>query len=154
MKIEAITQAKLYELAIQHKQHQEDRRDNINSYYISLFSAIVAVMPFINKVNESYTHHEFYIVKLSLLALSLVGFVLSTTWWLNLKRILLYLQAVDKFLITSEKAQDVTFIKYITEQLNEAKAPDRITKTQFVLPSTFMLIFITSLIYFLWSILG
>jgi len=70
MKIEAITQTKLYELAIQHKQHQEDIRDNINSYYISLFSAIVAVMPFINKVNESYTQHEFYIVKLSLLVLS------------------------------------------------------------------------------------
>ncbi len=153
MKIEQITHPKLYELAIQHKQHQEDRRDNINSYYISLFSAIIAVTPFINKVNESYTGHEFYIIKLSLLALSLVGFVLSTTWWLNLKRILLYLQAVDKFLITSEKVQDVTFIKHITEQLNEAKAPDRITKTQFVLPYTFMLIFVTSLIYFLWIIL-
>jgi hypothetical protein len=111
-------------------------------------------MPFINKVNESYTQHEFYIVKLSLLVLSLVGFVLSTTWWLNLKRILICLQAIDKFLIISEKEQGATFIKHITEQLNEAKAPDRITKTQFVLPYTFMLIFITSLIYFLWSILG
>ena len=118
-----------------------------------MFSAIIAVTPVINKVNESYTQHEFYIVKLSLLALSLVGFVLSTTWWLNLKRILIYLQAIDKFLIISEKEQR-NFIKHITEQLNEAKAPDRITKTQFVLPYTFMLIFITSLIYFLWSILG
>ena len=35
MKIEAITQTKLYELAIQHKQHQEDIRDNINSYLIN-----------------------------------------------------------------------------------------------------------------------
>ncbi len=153
MKIEPITQAKLYELAIQHKQHQEDRRDNINSYYISLFSAIIAATPFINKINESYTQNEFYTVKLSLAVLSLICLILSTTWWLNLKRILIYLQAIDKFLVTSEKEQDAIFIKHITEQLNEARAPDRITKTQFVLPYTFMLVFVTSLMYFLWIIL-
>jgi len=50
---------------------------------------------------------------------------------IEFKRILICLQEIDKFLIISEKEQDAAFIKHITEQLNEAKAPGRITKTQY-----------------------
>ena len=53
IKIETLPDIKLYELSLQNKQHQEDRRDSINSYYISLFSVIVAAMPFIDKISHT-----------------------------------------------------------------------------------------------------
>jgi hypothetical protein len=151
MEKEKISHPKLYELALQNKQHQEDRRDTINSYYISLFSAIIAVLPFISKINEAYDQNGFYIVKLSLITLSLVCLVLSTTWLMNLRRILLYLQAVDEFLMILEKEQDMAFIKSMTKQLDYVNAPERITRAQFVLPYTFMLIFLGVLIHLSWE---
>ncbi|ARD86617.1 hypothetical protein A3306_05565 [Rickettsia bellii] len=48
-----ITDTKLYEIAIANKQHVEDRRDEINNYYISLFAALVASMPFIEKITTN-----------------------------------------------------------------------------------------------------
>ncbi|ASX28347.1 hypothetical protein BA173_06095 [Rickettsia sp. MEAM1 (Bemisia tabaci)] len=48
-----ITDTKLYEIAIANKQHVEDRRDEINNYYISLFAALVASIPFIEKITTN-----------------------------------------------------------------------------------------------------
>ena len=148
--IEPLPDIKLYELSLQNKQHQEDRRDNINSYYISLFSAIVAVIPFIGEISRtSIEQHKYYLVKCSLVALCLIGFVLATTWLLNLKRILSYLRAADKFLALLEKRHDIGFITYIAQELNRENAPDRVTKYQLVLPYTFMLGFFFGILYFL-----
>ena len=150
IKTEQLPDSKLYEFALQNKQHQESRRDSINSYYISLFSAIIAVIPFIDKIRDvSLAHHQYYLVKCSLIMLCLIGFVLATTWLLNLKRILLYLVAIDKLLATLEKNLNTAFVTYITLQLSYKKAPDRITKYQLVLPYTFMLVFLVGMIYFL-----
>jgi hypothetical protein len=150
IKIETLPDIKLYELSLQDKQHQEDRRDNINSYYISLFSAIVAVIPFIGEISRtSIEQHKYYLVKCSLVALCLIGFVLATTWLLNLKRILSYLRAADKFLALLEKRHDISFITYIAQELNRENAPDRVTKYQLVLPYTFMLGFFFGILYFL-----
>jgi hypothetical protein len=150
IKIERLPDIKLYELSLQDKQHQEDRRDNINSYYISLFSAIVAVIPFIGEISRtSIEQHKYYLVKCSLVALCLIGFVLATTWLLNLKRILSYLRAADKFLALLEKRHDIGFITYIAQELNRENAPDRVTKYQLVLPYTFMLGFFFGILYFL-----
>ncbi|MBA2628879.1 MAG: hypothetical protein H0U78_02450 [Rickettsiaceae bacterium] len=148
--IESLPDIKLYELSLQNKQHQEDRRDNINSYYISLFSAIVAVIPFIDKISrKSLEHHKYYLVKCSLVVLCLIGFILATTWLMNLKRILSYLQAADKFLAILERKHNSGFITYIAKELSYENAPDRITKYQLALPYTFMLGFLFSMGYFL-----
>lgn len=37
-----ISEKEMYELTINNKQHNEDRRDQINTYYISLFAGIIA----------------------------------------------------------------------------------------------------------------
>ena len=151
--IEPLPDIKLYELSLQNKQHQEDRRDNIKSYYISLFSAIVAVIPFIDEISrKSVEQHKYYLVKCSLVVLCVIGFVLATTWLLNLKRILSYLRAADKFLATLEKKHNSGFITYITQELSYEKAPDRVTKYQLLLPYTFMLGFLFGIIYFLFYI--
>jgi hypothetical protein len=151
--IEPLPDIKLYELSLQNKQHQEDRRDNINSYYISLFSAIVAVIPFIDEISrKSVEQHKYYLVKCSLVVLCVIGFVLATTWLLNLKRILSYLRAADKFLATLEKKHNSGFITYITQELSYEKAPDRVTKYQLLLPYTFMLGFLFGIIYFLFYV--
>lgn len=47
---EKLTDVKLYELAIERNKNFEERREDINKYYTSLFTAIISIMPFISKV--------------------------------------------------------------------------------------------------------
>ena len=49
MTTELIGDNTLYELPLQDKQHKDDRRDSINSYYIVLLTGIIVILPFIRE---------------------------------------------------------------------------------------------------------
>ena len=49
MKKGLVTDDKLYELLIQYKNHKKGRRDQINIYYINLFTATSWGLPFIGQ---------------------------------------------------------------------------------------------------------
>jgi len=152
---ETLSDTKLYELALTDKHHQENRRDTINSYYISLFSAIIALIPFIERITNSsgmINRHPNYIAKLPLLLLCMIGLLLSRTWALNLKRILYHVIATDKYLIDMEKKYNKSFVGYVTKNLDQGPAPAKVTKNQFLLPYSFIVIFGFSIIYFMISI--
>jgi hypothetical protein len=44
-----ISESKLYELVLAAKQHQEERRGEINKFYISLFTGVLALVPLVEK---------------------------------------------------------------------------------------------------------
>ncbi|MFY9590035.1 RipA family octameric membrane protein [Rickettsia endosymbiont of Halotydeus destructor] len=153
MKEPFISDIKLYEIAMNNKHHCEDRRDEINNYYISLFAALIASMPFIEKITSSITNcHNNYITKLSLAILALIGLMLAITWALNLKHTLFYLQSLDKIIIDLEKKYSRPFVTTILEDLKYNKAPKRVTKHQIIIPYIFIIIFCLIIIYSLWQI--
>ncbi|MGI4775631.1 MAG: RipA family octameric membrane protein [Janthinobacterium lividum] len=143
-----IPETKLYELALGDKKHQESIRDKINDYYISLFAAIIAVTPFIDKVTViAPDAYEGHLMRLSLTILSLVGLALAVTWSKNLKRTLIYLETLDKMIKDLEKKYKFSYITHIDEQLEKKKSPGRITKYQLVMPYTFIAIFVGTIVY-------
>lgn len=143
-----VSNSKLYELSLEERKHKEDRRDQINSYYISLFAAIIAISPFIDKIAEGVSElHKGYIIRVSLTVLASIGLILAIAWAANLRRLLAYLQSVDKLILDMESKHSISFITYISQQLHNKHSPDRITKYQIVLPYTFAVIFISTIIY-------
>lgn len=143
-----ITDTELYEIAVGNKQHAEDRRDEINNYYISLFAALIASMPFVEKITVNVAECSTnYVTKLSLAILALIGLILAITWCLNLKHTLFYLQSLDKIIIDLEQKYNKPFITSIIKDLEHNKAPRRVTKYQLIIPYTFTAIFSLIIIY-------
>jgi hypothetical protein len=137
-----ISDSKIYELALNCKNHAEDRRDEINKYYPSLFTVIIAIFPLLNKLNETTNIN-------TLILLSIGGIVISISWLLTLKRTVNYLEAVDKLLIELEQRNNQSFISYINNYLEQHNSPRRVTKQTMAGPYIFMAIFASPLIYIL-----
>lgn len=145
-----ITYDKLYEIALNNKQHFEARRDAINNYYTSLFAAIITAMPFIEKATSVITNKPGeYIISLSLAVLSLIGLILAMLWLLNLKYTLFYLDSLDQRIFTLESKGGQSLFTDLEADLKSHKAPKRITKYQIVIPYTFIIIFLSIIIYYL-----
>ena len=150
-----LSDSELYKIAINDKQHHEDRRDEINTYYISLLAAIIAAIPFIDKVTMAApSGYEGYIIRGTLTVISLIGLILSVTWVLNLKRTLFYIESLDKIIMELEIRYKQPFITKIAFELVEKHSPGRITKYQQVIPYTFIAIFLGIIIYSLLWIFG
>lgn len=149
-----ISEEKIYELALAEKKHHEERRDEINGHYISLFAAIIAVTPFINNIVDAVPgRYEGIVMRVSLIILSLIGVVLATIWSANLKRILLIIKYLDKIITDLEKEHNILFKTELLAQLDKEDAPDRITKYQLIMPRMFIGIFSCIVIYSLGWIL-
>lgn len=143
-----ISEEKIYELALAEKKHHEERRDDINGHYISLFAAIIAVTPFINNLVDAVPgKYEGIVIRISLTILSLIGAVLAIIWSANLKRILLIVKYLDKIIIDLEKKHNMLFKTELLNQLKHEDAPDRITSYQLIMPRMFICIFISIIIY-------
>lgn len=150
-----ISKEKLYEMVLEEKKHHEQRRDDINGQYISLFAAIIAVTPFINNLIDAVPgRYEGLVIRSTLTILSSIGLVLAIIWSANLKRILFILEYLDKVILELEKKYDISFKIELFNQLDKKGAPDRITKYQLVMPRMFIVIFSSIILYSLnWIIL-
>jgi len=143
-----VSEEKIYTLALEEKKHHEQRRDDINGHYISLFAAIIAVTPFINNLVDAVPgRYEGLVIRMSLTVLSLIGLVLSIIWSANLKRVLFHIEYLDKVVIDLEKKYDISFKVDLFNQLDKKGAPDRITKYQLIMPRMFIIIFSSIIIY-------
>lgn len=139
--------SKLYELILHYKAESEKSRDEINKYYISLFTALVSVAPLLDKfassTNDKRTIHY------ALPLMSLLGFILAISWKLTLQRISTYLQGMDELLIRLEKEAKITFITHMFEYLSKTHAPAQVTKQQMLVPYAFIAIFVIIFIYYI-----
>jgi hypothetical protein len=143
-----IDEEKIYELALEEKRHHEQRRDEINGHYISLFAAIIAVAPFINNIVEAVPgSYEGLVVRASLTILSSIGLLLAIIWLANLKRILFLIEYLDKVTLDLEKKNDIKFKIDLFNELDKKGSPDRITKYQLMMPRMFITIFSITIIY-------
>jgi hypothetical protein len=150
-----LTDKELYKIAISDKQHHEDRRDEINTYYIALLAAIITAIPFIDKVTAITPEgYELYIIRGSLTLISLIGLILAVTWELNLKRTLFYIESLDKIIMELEIKYKQPFITRISFNLIEKKSPGSITRYQQVIPCVFIAIFLGIIIYSLLGVIG
>ncbi|MCC8377982.1 MAG: hypothetical protein LN567_06370 [Rickettsia endosymbiont of Graphium doson] len=130
------------------KGHHEDQRDEINNYYTSLFAAIIAAIPFIEKVTSTIIDkQDSYLVKLSLIGLALIGLILASTWALSLTYTVAYLKSLEKLITNIEMKYDQPFFTFVLQDLKNNKASSRITKNQTVVPYTFIVIFLSIIIY-------
>lgn len=139
---------KLYELVLNYKNGIEVRRDEINKYYTSLFTALISLIPFVDKFigSEDNLTNSYNIRYVSIL-LSFLGIVLSISWKLVLQRILNYIKGAEQLLCQIEKNFEVGFFSYMFNYLDQIDSPARITKHQMLIPNTFIIIFIVILIY-------
>lgn len=143
-----IADDKLYELSLENKKHQENKRDEINNYYITLLSSMIAVIPFIDKVTTIIPGiSQGSSARLFLTVLSFIGLILSTTWLLSIKRILMYSEILDAKIFALEKKYEIDYLNYISQQLGQKNAPSRVTKYQLVIPHIFRVVFVAIIIY-------
>lgn len=139
---------KLYETVLEEKKHHEQRRDDINGQYISLFAAIIAITPFINNLVDAVPgRYEGLVIRSSLTVLSFIGLILSMIWAANLKRILFIVKYLDKVILDLEREYDISFKVELFNQLDKKGAPDRITKYQIIMPRMFIVIFSIIILY-------
>lgn len=145
---------KLYQLAITEKQSHEARRDEINKYYITLFSSIIAIIPFINNfTKDSSFQYQLYATRTSLIILSIIGVILTITWILSLKRILVHLEILDKIIMELESRHNKLFITIILQELVKKHSPVRITKYQMIIPYVFISAFLAVILYCMYPFL-
>lgn len=140
-----ISDLKIYELALESKHHEETRRDEINKYYTTLFTGIVSLMPFIEKFmnirDKNADIIQNFKVMIIVLALSLIGIVVSSSWMMTLKRIYNYIEGIDKLLVKIEDAAGKEFIIFMSDYLYSISSPNRVTKQTMWLPVMFLMIF-------------
>ncbi len=148
MEEEFLSETKIYELALASKQHQEDKRDGVNSYYTALFAAIIAVIPFVQQATENLpASYGSYVLRLSLSGISIIGLFLTIAWIQNLRRTLITLQSLDRIIFDLEEKNHKFFMKKLSDELTEQNAPSRITKYQMTIPYIFIAIFTSTIIY-------
>lgn len=143
MKDQNLTDSKLYELVLNTKIHMEDRRNEINKFYPSMFSAIIAIIPFLSQFNDKVDKliQNWFSIKLALIMLSGVGVIISISWVLTLIRMSNYLEGLDKLLVDIELRNSIRFISYVNDYLEEIHSPQRITKQAMLIPYSFITIF-------------
>lgn len=138
-----ISDEKLYEIAMNAKFVTEERRDDINKFYISLFSGIISIMPFIPKVIDKANLPFNFTISIFLLFIAVIGTALSISWILMLKRINYYLKGIENYVTALEKKNKQGFMIEMTKYLEQKHSPGRVTKQQMIIPSIFTIIFIT-----------
>ncbi|GAB4165977.1 MAG: hypothetical protein Tsb006_5470 [Rickettsiaceae bacterium] len=149
---ERMTDDKLYEIILNTKHHEEVRRDEIGKYYTSLFTAMVALMPVIEKFSEMGEANKVgTLVNYLLILLSVIGISISISWVLALKRIYNYIEGFDSLLTKLEQKHNQPFISYMSSFLSKISSPDRVTKQAMWLPYTFFTIFAFTLAYNLYN---
>ena len=155
MQEDRLSESKIYELALDCKKNAEDKREEINKYYPSLFTMIIAVGPFLNQMNQSGDKViKYFLTQNVLVLLSLIGLIISVSWLLTLIRTVYYLQAVDKLLIEIEERNNQSLISYIKNHLKQHHSPKRITKHTMLGPYIFIGLFSISLIYYAWELVS
>lgn len=149
-----ITIDQSYEKAIDLKKHAEDRRDEINKYYTSLFSAIVSIMPFIGKIQEIIKIPSFsnYSVNIIIILLSIIGLSLTISWVKVLKHIHTYIMGLESFVKEIEETQDKKLFTYLAKFLDNSTTPSKVTKHEIWIPYIFMLTYIITLLLSLLNI--
>jgi len=136
---DGVDNSKLYIIVLYCKLETEKNRDEVNKYYISLFAALVSLIPILDKFSHSVDLTNKYNMRYALPLISSIGVMLSISWWLTLKRIHNYLQGVDELLMDIEKQLKISFITYMINYLNKTHSPARVTKQQIIIPCGFFL---------------
>lgn len=151
-----VSHEKLYELLMEDKKHQENKRDEINNYYITLLSSILAATPFIDKATTVLPDvEEGHLIRLFLTLISLIGFMLSFIWSSSIKRIVIYNEILDLKISKFENTHNIDFLTNIANEMKDKHAPAKITKYQLSIPYIFKMIFISTITYSLtWMIAG
>lgn len=140
--------SKLYEIVLEYKGKIEERRDEINKYYTSLFAAFISVIPFIDKfAGSDNTLTKSDNIRYILIISSCLGIVLSISWKLVLHRILSYTKGTEELLCQIEKNFEIGFISYMFNYLSQTNSTVQVTKHQMLVPNTFIVIFAIILIY-------
>jgi hypothetical protein len=144
--METITNSKIYELALAEKQHQETRRDEINKSYTSLFTAVLALAPIIDKFITAPANEKAYVTQIISIPLSVIGVLVSISWARTLKSIYNYIKSYEKFLIEVEKDLSPKFLTYVFNYLNKIDSSISVTKQEMWLPYTFGIAFFINLV--------
>lgn len=143
---EKISDKQLYAWILDSKHHEEKQRDEINKYYISLFTSILAVAPLIERFLSSNNLENINLLS-ALSVLSFIGLSISISWLRSLKRMYNYIEAYEYLLIKIEEKHHKEFIRYVSRRLSNINSPDHITKHLMYMPLTFSLVFAAILFY-------
>lgn len=145
---DTLTDDKIYEHAVNIRKVTEERRDEINKYYITLFSAIISILPILSTVSEKFHVSFWHIVNYSLILVSIIGLVLAISWINTLKDIADYLKGIEKFMSDLEQKHHKSFVTTTSRYLKKSEEPatTKITQQEMSVPYTFIVIFVVILI--------
>ncbi len=146
-KLNSIEDAKLYELALNTRLHIEERRDDINNFYVALFAAMISLAPIIPNIADKNNITKIYTINLIAIILSVMGIALSVNWIFSLKRIVYTFNGIEKFIISLEKKYDKKFIRFLNEYLDRVDAPEKIEKQELLVPYLFTVLFSLTLTF-------
>lgn len=147
---------KLYQLNLEDKKHQETRRDEVNNFYITMLSGLIAAIPFIDKATAivpGVSEGSAIRIFVTMLSLIGIGLTLATTWAASVRRVLIYTEILDQKIFILENKYEIDNLADITKRLEIRNAPGRITRYQLLIPNIFRAIFAIIIIYsLLWII--
>lgn len=154
---------KIYEIAVNIKHNIQHSRDEINKYYTTLFTAIISMIFFFNKVlgggdaQDGASQPDNSTSMLMPILMAIMGLAPSISWLLTLKRIHSYMQGIDQFLLNLEMnnqsehrvdgpGHQVNLFTFMNSYLTQVNSPASVTKQEFLVPYTFIAIFILTII--------
>jgi hypothetical protein len=139
----------LYTTLLHTKRHEEERRDDINRYYTSLFTGILSVIPLLDRLLPDVAKRAMKIhnYKVFVMLLAMIGMGISINWMLTLLRMVHYASGLEALLIEMEPQVGLSFIGYMHTYLAQTHTPRRVTRQSMFIPALFFIIFVLILLY-------
>jgi len=132
----------IYKMGVEFIKHTKDKRDEVNKFFISMFSITLSIMPFLSTITEKINIPFGYAIDIVAIILSTLGIVLSILWILMLKHTMILLHAAEGCLKQIELKNDFSFFNYISEFLERNKCAERVTRQEVYIAYTFFIIFL------------
>jgi len=146
-----ISNSTIYGIGIEYIKHTKDKRDEINRFFISLFSAALSFLPFLSNITEKVNIPYGYSINIVLIVFSVLGIALCISWIMMLRYTMLFLQTVENRMKEIERKCNIEFLIYISHFVEQTDSPDRVTKQEMYISyaflGVFLVILLTSLAY-------
>ena len=136
----------VYNTGVEFIKHTKDKRDEVNKFFISMFSITLSVMPFLSTITEKVNIPFGYTINIVAIIFSTLGIVLSILWILMLKHTMLLLHAAEGCLKQIELKNGFSFFNYISEFLERTSATGRVTRQEVYIAYAFLIIFLLILL--------
>ncbi|WP_425305444.1 RipA family octameric membrane protein [Brevibacillus laterosporus] len=137
-----------YKLYVQMADNISTRRDSTNKFYLSVLSALLAIIPIVKSALADAVETAFLII-------SLLGIFLCIIWYINIRSYKQLNSAKFKVIHQLEEELPFSCFKVEWDKIKNAQQKDRyfrLTQIESKVPIIILIVYVVLLLYSLWSI--